>query len=157
MRINFSFFSISIISFLLFVASFLSVYLTKLNNLTLQCADFLSITTVPFSIVKEGNLDLNEYYKTLSEAYPQPDDATQTPYYLKQVGEKYYSNYPMFAGFLATPFYIIPSLLNLDISIETIRIMSRLSGSAIMAISVGLFYLVLQKRLKSNKQVLLLT
>ena len=157
MRINFSFFSISIISFLLFVASFLSVYLTKLNNLTLQSEDFLAIATVPFSIIKEGNLDLNEYYKTLSDAYPQPDDATQTPYYLKQVGEKYYSNYPMFAGFLATPFYIIPSLLNLDISIETIRIMSRLSGSAIMAISVGLFYLVSKRRLKSEKHALLLT
>jgi len=157
MKMRFSFTTITIFSFLVFVASFLSVYLTKLNNLTLQSEYFLAIATVPFSIVKEGNLDLNEYYGTLSSAYPQPDDATQTPYYLKQVGEKYYSSYPMFAGFLATPFYIIPSLLNLDISIETIRVMSRLSASAMTALSVGFFFLLLQKRLKSNKQILLLT
>ena len=157
MKFRFSFANITVLSFLVFVLSFLSVYLTKLNNLTLQSEDFLAIATVPFSIIKEGNLDLNEYYGTLSSAYPQPDDATKTPYYLKQVGEKYYSSYPMFAGFLATPFYIVPSLLNLDISIESIRVMSRLSASAMTALSVGFFFLLLQNRLKSNKQVLLLT
>lgn len=157
MEIKPSFATITILSFLIFVSSFLSVYLTKLNNLTLQSEDFLAIATVPFSIIKEGNLDLNEYYKTLSNAYPQPDDKTQTPYYLKQAGEKYYSSYPMFAGFLSIPFYIIPAILNLDNSIETIRIMSRLAGAAISALSVGFFFLLLQNRLKSNRQVLLLT
>ncbi len=157
MQFRFSFTTITVLSFLIFVSSFLSVYLTQLNNLTLQSEDFLAIATVPFSIIKEGNLDLNEYYEVLSDSYPQPDDKTQTPYYLKQVGEKYYSSYPMFAGFLATPFYIVPSLLNLDVSIESIRVMSRLSASAMTALSVGLFFLLLQKRLKSSKQVLLLT
>lgn len=157
MKFRFTFATVTVFAFLVFVFSFLSVYVTKLNNLALQSEDFLAISTVPFSIIKEGNLDLNEYYGTLSSAYPQPDDATQTPYYLKQVGEQYYSSYPMFAGFLATPFYIIPSLLNLDISIETIRIMSRLAGAAISALSVGFFFLLLQNRLKSNKQILLLT
>lgn len=157
MKVKLSFTIVTITSFLFFVFSFLFIYLTKLNNLTLQSEDFLAIATVPFSIVKEGNLDLNEYYGTLSLAYPQPDDATQTPYYLKQVGDKYYSSYPMFAGFISIPFYIIPSILNFDISIETIRIMSRLSASALTAISVGLFFLISQKRLKSSKKTLLLT
>lgn len=157
MKFRASFISVTVISFLIFVSSFVFVYKTKQFKLTLQSEDFLAISTIPFSIVKEGNFDLDEYYQVLSSNYPQPDDPTETPYYLKKIGTHYYSNYPMFASFISLPFYILPSFFIKDVDIETIRIMSRLAGSALTALSVGFFFLLAQNRLKSKKYIILLT
>lgn len=106
---------------------------------------------MPFSILKEGNFELNEYYEELTSAYPQPDDSTLTPYYLKESNGNYYSIRPVLTAFLATPVYIFPVLLDINIDIETIRIMSRFGGAFITALSAGFFYLIADKLTKNRK------
>ena len=146
------------VSFLVYISIFFGVYALKLNHLTLQSEDYLGSATLPFSLLYEGNFNLNEYYTELTTYYPQPDDATLTPYYLRKNGENYYSIRPIWTSLLALPVYIPARVLNLEVNIELIRIMSRISGAFITALSAGLFYLILDKLLTNrNSKLFLLT
>ena len=146
----------SISTFVVYVLLFLSVHLTGINPLVLQSDDIIATSTLPFSILKEGNLDLDEYYGLLTKYYPQPDDPSNTPHYLRKSNGHYYNNYPMFTSFAAVPVYILPALMGADRSIEGIRIMSRLGGAFLTSLSVGLFYLILKERVKDKKNIWIL-
>ena len=145
-------------SFIVYISIFFGVYALKLNHLTLQSEDYLGSATLPLSLLYEGNFNLNEYYTELTTYYPQPDDATLTPYYLRKNGENYYSIRPIWTSLMALPVYIPARVLNLEVNIELIRIMSRISGAFITALSAGLFYLILDKLLTNrNSKLFLLT
>lgn len=131
-------------TFFIYFGLFLFAYITKINDQALQSEDFLPTATVPFSILKEGNLNLNEYVIMLTSNYPNPDKRSEMPFYIKQVGDNYYSFFPQFTSLLITPLYIIPSVLNLDQDIDTIRIMSRLGGAVITSLSVVAFWFILK-------------
>ena len=141
-----------IISFALYISLFSFIYIFKLNNLILQSEDYLGSVVLPFSILKEGNFDLNEYFHELTMHYPQPDNALETPYYLRRTGEYYYSIRPVLTPLIALPIYIIPILLDTPVNIETIRIMSRIGGAFITALSAGFFWLAL-KELTQNRKI----
>lgn len=143
-------------SFLVYISVFFVVYSLKLNHLTLQSEDYLGSATLPFSLLYEGDFDLNEYYTELTTYYPQPDDATLTPYYLRKNGENYYSIRPIWTSLLALPVYLPIRLMNLEVDIELIRIMSRVGGAFITALSAGLFYLILDKLLSNRNSKILL-
>lgn len=143
--------------FIFYFGSFLIVYKTGLNKQILQSEDFISTATIPFSIIKERNMDLNEYYLLLIENYPNPDDPMLIPYYLKPVGDKLYSFFPSFTAILVTPLYILPSLYGYNKSIEAIAILSRMGGAFITSLSVAVFWFVIKKKIKNRKyQILLL-
>jgi hypothetical protein len=148
---------ISLSAFFIYIGIFLTIYNLKLNHLTLQSEDYLGSATLPFSLLYEGNFDLNEYYGELTKYYPQPDDASLTPYYLRKNGENYYSIRPIWTSLMALPVYIPARLFNMDVDIEMIRIMSRIGGAFIVALSVGIFYLISCKFLNSEKSKLFLT
>ena len=165
---KFSFWTVFLATFFFYIASFLIVYFSGINNLILQSEDLLPTSTLPFSILREGNVNLNEYYDLFVENYPNPDTKTDTPYYLKKFDNNYYSAFPVLTPFLVLPLYIIPTFLNFDSSIIGISIMSRIGGAFISALSVGFFYLLLKKiksqngngerkkRYLSNYQILIL-
>ncbi len=142
--------------FVFYFASFLFVYKSGLNPQILQSEDFIATATVPFSIVKERNLDLNEYYIVLTENYPHPDNPYLIPYYLKPVGEKLYSFFPSFTAIIVTPLYILPTLYGYDQSIDGIRILSRLGGAFISSLSVAIFWFIIKKKVPSKKFRILL-
>ncbi len=126
------------VAFLTYVALFLIVHFANLNNLTLQSEDYLGSATLPFSILREGNVDLNEYHETLINNYPHPDDPTFTPYYIKEDAGKYYTIRPILTPLLALPVYVPYAFFSPDISIDDIRFMSRIGGAFITALAVGL-------------------
>lgn len=155
MKLTFS--RITVITFVIYVATFLTVYLLKINPLVLQSEDILPNATVPFSILNEHNFNLDEYMPILKASYPNPDDKTAKPYYTVEVNGHYYSAFPMLTALLTTPLYIVPVALNINVDIETIRVMSRIGGAFITSLSVGVFFLILREKLKSIKLILLLT
>lgn len=153
------FFAVFTFIFIAYISAFFVMYSLNLNHLVLQSEDYLGTATLPFSLVYEGNFDLNEYYDELVAYYPQPDDATLIPYYLRKNGDYYYSIRPIWTSLLALPVYIPVRVLNLEIDIELIRVMSRIGGAFIVALSCGFFYLILDKLLKksASKIFLLIT
>ena len=150
------FWLISGISFLIYISIFGIVYIFKLNHLVLQSEDYLGSTALPFSLLYEGDFDLNEYYTELTAYYPQPDNASFTPYYLRKIGDNYYSIRPIWTSLLALPVYIPLRLMNLEVNIELIKIMSRIGGAFITALSCGFFYLILEKLLNNKRSRILL-
>lgn len=138
--------------FLIYFGSFLLVNKTGMNPQTLQSEDFISTAVLPFSIIKEHNLDLNEYYDLLTANYPHPDDPTLVPYYLKPVGQKVYSFFPSFTAFIVTPLYIVPAYMGYDQSIEGIRILSRLSGAFVTSLSAAVFWFILKRSVEDKKE-----
>ncbi len=143
--------------FVLYFSLFLLVYKTGLNKQTFQSEDFISTTTLPFSLIKQQDFDLNEYYETLVINYPHPDNFFLTPYYLKQVGSKFYSFFPTMTSILILPLYVLPALTsNYDQSIEALGIMSRLGGAYLTALSVAVMWFVIKKGIKDNKKAILL-
>jgi hypothetical protein len=145
------FFLVFLTSFLIYTGLFNIFYLSGINTKPLQSEDIISTAAIPFSILKEQNLDVNEYYDLMTKHYPNPDNKENVPYYLKKVQDKYYSFFPNFTAILATPVYIIPALLNWDDSIETFRIMSRLGGAFITSLSVAFFWLLLRVKMLNLK------
>ena len=147
-----------LVSFLVYLGAFLTVYALNLNHLTLQSEDYLGSTVLPFSLLYEGDFDLDEYYTKLTTYYPQPDNAALTPYYLRKDGEHYYSIRPIWTSLLALPVYLPARLMNIPVDIELIRIMSRIGGAFITALSCGLFYVILDKLLnKRSSKIFLFT
>lgn len=142
--------------FLIYFGSFLLVNKTGMNPQTLQSEDFISTAVLPFSIIKEHNLDLNEYYDLLTANYPHPDDPTLVPYYLKPVGQKVYSFFPSFTAFIVTPLYIVPAYMGYDQSIEGIRILSRLSGAFVTSLSAAVFWFILKRSVEDKKKRIIL-
>ena len=144
------------IFFILYFVSFFVVYKSGLNSQLLQSEDFLSTATLPFSLIKEQNYDLDEYYDLLTEFYPHPDDIFATPYYFKQVGEHYYSFFPTFTSILIIPLYIVPAYMGLDQSIEAIGILSHMGGAFIASLGVAIFWFIIKAKIKDKKSQLLL-
>jgi hypothetical protein len=126
---------------LLAVCCFL-VYLTSL-----RCSpswDTIPARLLPFSILREGNLDLNEFsWLHGSEAMP---------YFLQRRGDgKLLSKYPVAAPLLATP-VALPALWWLrshGVSDEDVRfrlatvVVERVTAAVVVAVSVSLLFLAL--------------
>lgn len=143
-------------SFLIYIGVFFTIYTLKLNHLVLQSEDYIGSTVLPFSLLYEGDFDLNEYYSELTTYYPQPDNPTFTPYYLRKNGDNYYSIRPIWTSLIALPVYIPVRLVNLEVNIELIRIMSRIGGAFITALSAGLFYILIDKLLRDRNSKIFL-
>ncbi|NCT55873.1 hypothetical protein GW755_03400 [bacterium] len=142
MKLNFT--KVFLISLFVYLFSFFVVYFFNLNNLILQSEDLITTSAVPFSILKQGNLNLDEYHDLFVSNYPNPDDKLALTYYLRTTEGHYYSAFPMLTSFLVTPIYVVPVLLNLPVTINLISIMSRVGGALLAALAVAFFYLFLK-------------
>ena len=117
---------------------------------------------LPISILKEFDVDLDEF--VFLHHYPeqkmhvgnmleQEINENEFPYYLRSVRGHYMSAYPVMPALLSVPIYAIPVFLGLTdgpvlamglTQTEIIgTLLSKISASAIVAMSVGILYLAL--------------
>jgi len=155
-----TFLAILSFSFLVYLGSWVFTYSFGINDLPIQSEDTLPAMFLPISIIKEGNLYLDNYYKMIIEKYPHPDDKDYqrglTPYYLRKAGDHYVSAFPITTSLLALPVYAIPIVLGLDITWENITILSHVVSAMIVSLSGGVLFLLLKEHFSLNKKKSLL-
>ena len=142
----------------------LSFVLYNINLRSITSLDTYAIRHVPISIIKEFDLDLDEF--SYLQKYPdwmEAEDESKSAYYVRPVRGNYMSTYPVMTAILAVPVYFLPVLLGLTdgqgsamgyTQTEIVAtILSKLSSSAAVAFSVGIIYLTLL-RLTGKKSAL---
>jgi hypothetical protein len=102
---------------------------------------------LPFSVLREGNFDLNEFQFLYAQGLP---------YYLYHLNSRYVSNYPVGPAIAALPFYLIPALGGVSPTDRLIEDLEKLAPASMVALSVCLLYLIL-RRLASVQVSLLIT
>jgi len=70
----------------------------------LKSGDTLPAELLPISVLREGNLDFNEF-----------EGSVDLPYYFVRHGGRVLSAYPVVAGLLAVPVYAAASLFGVDL------------------------------------------
>jgi hypothetical protein len=115
---------------------------------------------LPISIIKEFDLDLDEF--PFLHKYPEwwHGDKNALPYYLRYVRGHHMSTYPVMPAILSVPVYAVPVLLGLTDGANSAigfsraeivgTLLSKISASSVVALSVGVLYLTLL-RLTSKK------
>lgn len=153
------FFAIVAVSWAVFFGGWIFVYKTGVNPLAIQSEDTLPAMFLPVTIIKEGTFYADTYYKAIIEKYPQPNDKNYlkglVPYYFRKVGSHYISAFPIMAGLLSVPVYLIPMFAGVSVTWDNLTMLSHLSASLIVALSGGFFYLLLRKLIDDKKAMLL--
>ncbi|MET0152955.1 MAG: hypothetical protein ABW298_10150 [Candidatus Binatia bacterium] len=88
-------------SLVLFTAT-LTVFLTLQPRLGVSSGDTLGARLLPVSVLREGNLDLDEFYPGISSDHR---------YSVRKYAGHWYPEFPIFVGITATPIYAILSAL----------------------------------------------
>jgi len=129
---------------------FFAVLAVYLANMRVHGAgDSIPTRLLPFSILRQGNLDLDEFSW---ERTP----AGALPYYLVQVGEHIYSRSMIATSLVVTPLYVVPAwLLSAHhISYDDVRarvaivVMERFSAAFLVALSAALLFVALCRLLE---------
>lgn len=136
------------------------MYKTGINPLVIQSEDTIPAIILPVTIIKSGTFYADAYYKGIIEKYPHPDDKNYqkglVPFYFRKVNDHYISAFPIMAGLLSIPVYLIPMKTGVEVTWDSLNILSHVSASLILALSGGFLYLLL-KRLIDDKKAILLT
>ncbi len=100
---------------------------------------------VPFSIILEGNFDLDEfphlYDNKAKLTYPTQDGI---PYYLRRTEGHYYSAYTVGPAVLALPIYLVPVLAGMDPESKNNETLARFTAALVTACSAVFLFLALQ-------------
>jgi len=128
---------------LVFVA-LLVIYL--LNFRIMAAGDSLPTRLLPFSVLREGNLDLDEFTWRRGPT-------ARLPYYVHKPGAHIYSVSTVATALVVTPLYILPAwwLASHGISYDDVRArvviaaMERLAASTLTALSAALLFVVLRR------------
>ncbi|HMJ14293.1 MAG TPA: glycosyltransferase family 39 protein [Polyangiaceae bacterium] len=137
-------------AFLLFNANFREMGL----------ADTVPATLLPASVLREGNLDLDEFRTLLAESsvdgmatLEQQVDWTQA---IGEYDGHLRSAYPLGAPLLALPIYAVPAALGwFDDDFENYRLAGKLSASLLVALSAGFLFLALGRVCPARPALLL--
>lgn len=144
-------------SFAIYFFSWFLLYKLGINSLPIQSEDVVPSVFTGITIVEEKTLYLNSYYEMMVGRYPQPDDPSLTPFYLRKVGDNYLSAFPIMSSVISFPVFYIYSLFVNIYSWSDIFYLSHLSGSFILSSCVILLYYYFEKILRvSNKMNLVL-
>jgi hypothetical protein len=133
----------------------LAIYCSNLR--VLATGDNLPTRVLPFSILREGNLDLNEF--TWERTHN-----GRLPYYLHRTGWYLYSVSTIATPLVITPLYVVPAwmLAHYGIGYDDVRarviivVMERLSAAILTALSAVLVFLTLDQ-LVSRRGAIALT
>jgi len=101
---------IFLVSFLIFFGAWFTLYKLEINSLPIQSEDIVPSVFTGISIVRDKTIYLDNYYSMMVSKYPQPDDASRTPFYLKKVGEHYLSAFPILSSLITLPIFRIVDL-----------------------------------------------
>lgn len=165
-----NFWKIVLFSFVVFFLSWVVVYKTGINTLPIQSEDTVPTMFLPLAIIRDKTLYLDNYYATMLNRYPHPDDKQylkgMTPFYLRRIEiekelltdlnptflrtrmvseYRYLSAFPLITGILALPVYLIPVALGMAATWNNLILLSHITSAAIMAFSTGFFYLLLKR------------
>ena len=160
------FLKITLLGFSVYFFSWLLAYGLGINKLSIQSEDTLPALFLPAAIIKEKTLYLDAYYPEMLKNYPHPDDKNYqkglVPFYVKQIqasdGVHYVSAFPIVTPILVLPVYFVSLLLSVPINLLTVTYLGHISSALLMAVSGGLFYLLLKRDFDlSQKQAWLLT
>src|SRR5215468_9821429 len=116
------------------------------NFRLLGAGDSLPTRLLPFSVLREGNLNLDEF------TWDRRSDG-HLPYYVHQMGPHIYSVSTIATGLVVTPLYILPAwwLAARGIDYDDVRArvvvvaMERISAAFLTALSVCVLYVVLRR------------
>jgi hypothetical protein len=137
-------------AFWLILLSFI-VYNANLRSIT--SFDTNPTRYLPISIIKEFDLDLDEF--PFLHKYPEwwHGDKNVLPYYLQYVRGHHMSTYPVMPAILSVPVYAVPVLLGLTDGASAAigfsrteivgTLLSKISASLVVGFSVGILYLTL--------------
>lgn len=133
----------------------LAVYCSNLR--VLATGDNLPTRVLPFSILREGNLDLNEFTWERTRN-------GRLPYYLHSTGKHLYPVSTIATPLVITPLYVVPAwmLAHYGIAYDDVRarvlivVMERLSAATLTALSAVLVFLTLDQ-LVSRRRAIALT
>lgn len=131
----------------LFIVFSLSLIVYLANDKTLAVGDTMSGRYLPFSILREGNFDFDEFTFLFRR---------EIPYWIQRVKGHYVSWYPIGSSLLSTPFYIPSALGTVDPAGRLPLKLEKLSASTLTALSVVIVYLTL-RRVARRKTTLWLT
>lgn len=107
-------------------------------------SDPLPSRYLPFSVLREGDFDLDEFSflhdEAATRAYP---SANGVPYFLQRENGRLLSRFSPVPALLAVPVYAIPVWLGLDPRADTVRLLEKIAAAAIVSASVAVLYLAL--------------
>lgn len=182
-----TFFKIVLLSFGIYLFSWFFVYKSGVNTLAIQSEDTIPAVFLPVTLIKEKTFYVDSYYDMIINRYPHPDDKEQaeglTPFYLRKVSKtpdrgfvvkkvnaqtllinykntdyNYISAFPVMAGILALPVYLLPLLAGVPITWESLAVLSHTASALIVALAGGFLYLLLKNQIKlSQKTAITLT
>jgi hypothetical protein len=139
-------------AFIFYFFSWFILFQFSINSLPLQSEDIIPTVFTGVVMVKEQTLYLNNYYEMMITNYPQPDDRSLTPFYLKKIGENYLSAFPILSSILTLPIFILYLPWVTTITWNDIYYLSHLTGAFVVSLCLVLFYYFLKEVLKvSNK------
>ncbi len=102
------------------------------NGRTISGGDSVPAKNLPLSILRDGNFYLDRLV---------PPGAKKVPYYLREAGGHYLSDYPAGAALFALPFYAPSIIANLSPDSRVFAELEKISAATIVALSVVLIYL----------------
>jgi hypothetical protein len=112
------------------------VFLYSLNGRSLTAGDTIPASYLPLSILREFDLDLDEF-----PFLYEPD----MPWFVQRVDGRVVSAYPPWAGVLSLPVYLLPVLGGLVAQSPWVYDLAKLSATLVTALSVVLLLLTLRR------------
>ena len=107
-------------------------------------SDPLPSRYLPFSILREGDFDLDEFSFLYDDAATRRFGArTGFPYFLQREQGHVLSRFSPLPAVLAVPFYAVPAWSGLDPRAESARFLEKIAAAAIVAASVAVLFLAL--------------
>lgn len=118
----------------------LFVLLALLYTLPVRSAmpsgDVIPARYLPLSILREFNLDLNEF----TDLY-----RPRIPYFLQEIGGRIVSAYPPWAALLAVPVYLVPVLGGISADSPFLAELERLTAALVTALSAIVLFAALRR------------
>jgi len=182
-----NFIKIVIFSFIVYFFSWVLVDTLGINKLAVQSEDTIPAMFIPITLLKEGTLYADTYYRMIIQRYPHPDDKEYklgfTPFYFKKITPEidsalclefgsrvksfdfdrlcnthYISAFPLISGLISIPVFVIPVGLGMVITFENLAFLSHMTAALVMSLSGGVMYLLLNNYIiEDSRKSLLVT
>lgn len=124
-----------------------ALFVYNLNGRQIGAVDTIPARLLPYSILRQGNFDLDEF--TFLYAHGVPGNLIQT-------GGRLVSAYPPGPALLALPFYLLPVFGGVPPDSQLLGNVEKLTAAVLTALSVALMYAAI-KRLEGQKMALALS
>ena len=124
-----------------------ALFIYNANGRQIGAVDTIPSRLLPYSILREGNFDLDEFQFLYAQGVPA---------YIIQSGERLVSAYPPGPAILALPFYLLPVLGRVPPQSKLLIDVEKLAAAVLTALSVVLIHAAI-RRLESQEVALILS